>query len=100
MFIGEDLNEKQIAALQAVADASLGARFASVESIKNAAEDSPRRFRCLYDENDNVPDADLAKLLSELEKEYLIQRSEKKDKVYYGLTDDGKRCNLITVPFI
>lgn len=32
-FIGESLNERQIAALQAVANAAGGAQFASVESV-------------------------------------------------------------------
>ncbi len=79
MFIGENLTARQIEVLQAVADATFGAMFASIESIKETLEN----------------DDDLESSLVVLEKECLIDRRDIKGKPYVGLTDDGKGCNLI-----
>ena len=43
---------------------------------------------------------ELNKLLNELEAEGLVERDERNGKKYVGLTDDGKRCNLIRVDFL
>ena len=55
MFIGENLNNKQIAALQAVADRSCGSRFASLQGVVEEAEQTPSRFGCLHDAWKSVP---------------------------------------------
>lgn len=91
-FIGENLNERQIAALQAVANAAGGAQFASVETVL----DIPNNHRdCRAIEGIEL--ADLNVLLDELVAEYLIERKEIKGKPHVGLTEDGERCNLISV---
>jgi hypothetical protein len=94
MFIGENLTEKQIAALQAVADACIGYQFASVQSVIETAEQTRSRFRCLYDKNDKVPHEEFDNILNELEKVCLIERKNIKDKPHVGLTDNSMRCNF------
>lgn len=91
-FIGEDLNERQIAALQAVANACGGCQFASVESIQKTP-DNHRDCRAI----EGIELADLNVLLDELAAECLIERKEIKGKPHAGLTEDGERCNLISV---
>ncbi len=100
MFIGENLNERQVAVLQAVADRACGAMFASVEGVKEQAEQTPARFRCLYNKYDRVPLKRLNRIIDELVAEGLVERDERNGKKYVGLTDDGKRCNRIIVDFI
>lgn len=91
-FIGEDLNERQVAALQAVANACGGCQFARVESILKIP-DNHRDCRAI----EGISEADLNVLLDELMAECLIERKEIKGQPHAGLTDDGKRCNLIDV---
>jgi HEPN domain-containing protein len=83
------MNEKQIAALQAVKDATCGCQFASVQNVAKTVKQM--QFRALHDEYGEVPE--LNSLLDELEGEYLIERKEIKGKPYVGLTEDGERCN-------
>ena len=99
MFIGENLNERQVAVLQAISDRAGGALFASVDGVKEQAEQSCR-FRCLYNKYDRVPLKRLNRIIDELEAEGLVERKEIKGKPYVGLTDDGKRCNLIDPIFV
>lgn len=93
-FIGEDLNERQVAALQAVAHACGGSQFASVESILKIP-DNHRGCRAI----EGIELAELNTLLDELAAEYLIERKEIKGSPHAGLTQDGKRCNLISVDY-
>jgi hypothetical protein len=91
-FIGQNLNERQIAALQAVANGCGGAQFASIETILRIP-DNHRDCSAI----EGIELDDLNVLLNELEAEYLIQRKEIKGKPHAGLTEDGERCNLISV---
>jgi len=100
MFIGENLNDRQVAVLQAVADRSCGCRFASVDGVKKEAEQTPSRFRCLYNKYDHVPMKRLNRIIDELVTEGLVEREERNGKQYVGLTDEGKRCNRIMVDFL
>lgn len=103
MYIGENLNEKQIAVLQAVADACGGCRLARVKgtdnAVKETAEGCPSRFRVLYNREDKVPFAELDKILDELAAEGLVVREMYKGKPHVGLTEDGARCNHIDLIF-
>lgn len=103
MFIGENLNEKQIAVLQAVADACGGCQFARIKgsdnAVKETAERCPSRFRVLYNREDRVPFSELIEVIEELEAEGLVERKEIKGKPHVGLTEDGARCNHIDLPF-
>ena len=89
-FIGEDLNKRQIAALQAVAHACGGAQFASIDNVKKIP-DNHRDCRAL----EEATDAEWETLLGELDAQCLIERKIIKEKPHVGLTSDGRRCNLI-----
>jgi hypothetical protein len=101
MFIGEDLNEKQIAVLQAVADACCGARFARIRgtdtSVTSTIEQTPRNFKVLHDPYGHATGVDT--ILRELEAKWLVELKEIKGHPHVGLTEDGARCNLIDNPF-
>jgi hypothetical protein len=97
MFIGENLSEKEIAVLQAVADRGCGARFASVTGVKEEIDRSPSRFRCLHDQNGEISLDELNCFLGQLVQGGLIELRKIKGEDYVGLTEDGERCNLIEV---
>lgn len=91
-FIGEDLNEREIAALQAVAFNTGGAQFGSAAKLRETIS-SHRRCGAI----EETSEEELEELLDKLEQEDLIERKEIKGKPYIGLTEDGQRCNLIEV---
>lgn len=91
-FIGEDLNEREIAALQAVAFNSGGAQFGSADKLIETIN-SHRKCKAI----EGLNQIEIDDLLAELEQECLIERKEIKGKKYIGLTEDGQRCNLIEV---
>jgi hypothetical protein len=96
MFIGEDLNERQVAALQLVADVSAGCPFARVASLVKEA--SNMTYRALHDENGEVSGFALAVLCSKLAEAGLVEvKDDPKRGPLVGLTHDGRRCNLIDV---
>lgn len=88
MFIGEDLNEKQLTVLQAVADACMGCQFARISSVKKIVEN-----------HIEISQKELDQILIELERECLVERRDigKVKAPHVGLTEDGERCNLIRV---
>lgn len=94
MFIGENLNAKQIACLQAVADAQCGYLWASLESLHKVILNKPN---ILLDENDQLNLDLIDDLIGELSEEGLVDIKMIRDKEHVGLTEDGKRCNLIRV---
>jgi hypothetical protein len=89
-FIGEDLNDQEVAALQAVSNNAGGSQFGSVDKLIDTIR-SHRDCRAI----EEIEQEQLDVLLDKLEKECLIERKEIKGKQYVGLTDDGQRCNLI-----
>lgn len=91
-FIGEDLNEREIAALQAVAFNTGGAQFGSAEKLSETISNH-RQCRVI----EETSEEELAELLDKLEQEDLIERKNIKGKPHIGLTEDGQRCNLIEV---
>ena len=98
MFIGQDLNEQQVAALQLVADVSAGCPFARLESLRKEAENMT--YLALHDEYGNVQATRLDVLFDELKKECLVERKEDQTRgPLVGLTSDGKRCNRISYDF-
>lgn len=100
MFIGEHLNEHQIAALQAVADACGGAQFARIESVAKAVEGrKPGDVKGLLDDYDRCVMSTLNVLLQSLAEEDLVEFRDIKSVRHVGLTQDGQRCNLISVFF-
>lgn len=91
-FIGEDLNEREIATLQAVAFNSGGAQFGSVEGLRETI-DNHRDCRPI----EEATDEEIEVMLNRLAGEYLIERKDIRGKPHVGLTEDGQRCNLIQV---
>jgi hypothetical protein len=87
------MTERQIAALQAVADACFGCRLASLESVRRAAEEG---HYCYYgpirDLNDEVPADALDELVDELVALGMVRRETHKGLPHVGLTGDGRRC--------
>lgn len=92
MYIGQNLNDHQVAVLQAVADGCLGCRLVSVAKLKTVIENSTR-FNCLHDGEMSV--ADLNNYIDQLVKESLVERQDYKGQPHVGLTQDGARCNRI-----
>lgn len=91
-FIGEDLNEREIAALQAVAYNTGGALFGSADKILSVVSNH-RQCRAI----EELSQEEIDSLLDKLMKEDLIQSKLIKGKLHFGLTEDGQRCNLIEV---
>lgn len=91
-FIGEDLNEVEVAVLQAVANNTGGAQFGFddklVETVRNHRDCRPVEEYTLEQ---------MQPILAKLAAEYLIERKEIKGRAASGLTEDGQRCNLISV---
>jgi hypothetical protein len=91
-FIGEDLNDREVATLQAVAFNAGGAQFGSVAGLRETI-DTHRDCRAI----EEATDEEIEVMLNKLAGEYLIQRKDIKGKPHVGLTEDGERCNLISV---
>jgi hypothetical protein len=91
-FIGEDLTPRQVAALQTVANGAGSSMFCRVEKLNEVIDTHPdcRLLR-------GVGQIILDELFNALEKKGLIERRIINKKLHVGLTDDGKRCNLISV---
>lgn len=92
MYIVQDLNEKQVAVLQAIADTCFGCRLCRVAKITETIANSTR-FRCIED----ITSEELDQYINQLEAEYLVERKDHKGQPHVGLTDDGRRCNRIDV---
>ena len=92
MFIGENVNKKQIAALQLVEYACGGAQFARVNNLLSQVGDY-RDCQAI----EEIAEPELNELIDQLVKECLVERREIRGMPHVGLTDDGKRCNLISV---
>lgn len=98
-MIGEKLNKKQVACLQAIADASMGAIYTSIELLYETIEASPNNFNCLLNGQGKCDPKEIDELIVQLDKEYLLESTihKKTKKRLVGLSDDGKRCNRISV---
>lgn len=68
-FIGEDLNEREVAALQAVANNSGGAQFGAVDKLIQTIQ-SHSDCRAI----EEITAEELTPLLDKLEAEFLIER--------------------------
>lgn len=91
-FIGEDLNEIEVAVLQAVANNAGGSRFGFDENLVETVH-SHRDCRPV----EGYTLEQMQPILDKLAADYLIERKEIKGKAASGLTEDGQRCNLISV---
>jgi hypothetical protein len=86
------LNEREIAALQAVAYNTGGALFGSADGLSNTISNH-RQCRAI----EELSQEEIDGLLDKLMKEGLINNKLIKGKLHFGLTEDGQRCNLIDV---
>lgn len=89
-FIGEDLNEQEVAVLQAVAFNAGGAQVGSADKLMNTIS-SHRQCRAA----EELSEENIACIINKLETDCLIFRKEIKGNKYIGLTEDGRHCNLI-----
>jgi DNA-binding HxlR family transcriptional regulator len=98
MYIGENLNEKQVAVLQAIADTCGGCQLARVAKVVETIKNSTR-FQSVQNEYGEIRFTVLDKYIDQLVAEYLVERKDYKGQPHVGLTEDGKRCNRIDLLF-
>lgn len=94
MYIGENLTSKQVATLQAIADACCGCRFTSYDSLHKIILNKPT---ILLDKNGRLDVGMVEEFIEDLAEEGLVEMKIIKYKPHVGLTSDGKRCNRINV---
>lgn len=100
VIIGANLNQQEIAVLQAVAYNQGGAQFGRDSELPQVIENH-RDCRAA----EGLTPEQIEVILVKLAKEYLIERKpiavkNKPEAPFSGLTDDGKRCNFISVDLL
>lgn len=97
-MIGAHFNPEQVAALQALANICHEGQCASYDSLAASVRDH-RNTNAIGDHNlDAEPlKAKLKELYEEIAPEGVVEFVTHKGKPHVRLTQDGYRCNLITV---